>query len=67
MEQKRYYGEIQDVLANHSRATLEPLREATRGTMKALESLKGSVSPLVESMSELTQGIETAKQEFSSI
>ncbi len=48
-------------------ATLESLKETTRGISKELESLKGSASPLAESMGELTQQIETAKEEFSLI
>ena len=48
-------------------ATLEPLKEATRGTMRELESLRGSVSPLVESIGGLRQGFESAKEEFSLI
>jgi methyl-accepting chemotaxis protein len=48
-------------------ATLEPLKETTRGISKELESLKGTVSPLAESVGELTRQIETAKEEFSLI
>jgi hypothetical protein len=48
-------------------ATLEPLKEATRGTKKELESLRGSVTPLVESIGGLRQGFESAKEEFSLI
>jgi len=53
--------------SNMVSATLEPLKEATRGTMKELESLRGSVSPLVESIGALRQGFESVKEEFSLI
>jgi methyl-accepting chemotaxis protein len=46
-------------------ATLEPLKETARGIRTELESLKGSVSPLAGSVGELTQQIETAKEEIS--
>lgn len=48
-------------------AALEPLKETARGISRELESLKGSVSPLAESIGELTQQIETAKEEISLI
>jgi prefoldin subunit 5 len=48
-------------------ATLEPLKETTRGIRTELESLKGRVSPLANSIGEVTQQIETAKKEFSLI
>jgi methyl-accepting chemotaxis protein len=48
-------------------ATLEPLKESTRGISKELESLKASVPPLSESIREVTQQIETAKEELSLI
>ncbi len=46
-------------------ATLEPLKETARGIRTELESLKGSVAPLAGSVGELTQQIETAKEEIS--
>jgi methyl-accepting chemotaxis protein len=48
-------------------ATLEPLKETTLGTRKEFESLTGSISPLAQSIGELTRQIETAKEEFNLI
>ena len=47
-------------------ATLEPLKEATRGIGMELDSLKRPVSLLAGSMGEVRQQIDAAKQDFSS-
>jgi len=63
-------GSLKDSVEQQSNAvtaTLEPLKETTRGISKDLESLMGRISPLAESMGELTQQIETAKEEISLI
>ena len=47
-------------------ATLEPLKEATRGIGTELDSLKRPVSLLAGSIGEVRQQIDAAKQDFSS-
>jgi uncharacterized protein YoxC len=61
-------GSLKESVEQQSRsltATLEPLKETTRGISKELESLKASVSSLAGSIGEVTRQIETAKEEFS--
>jgi archaellum component FlaC len=61
------FNEAVEQQSNALTATLEPLKETTRGISKELESLKANVPPLAESIGEVTRQIETTKEELSLI